>query len=242
MRKRTDREAINQGDSPYRLWYAFLQRALADPTVTVKRRIYADWGDIEGITFDDWWETTGAKLIPIARGSGVLLASEVKRNDDGYIFLAVPKGLTPDVAGEQVLTLLSEMGDIKQSSRAPKWRLTEGKELKVVAVRAYLYTYDAQKRLMEQAVKEGKSASSVKAKHVLCEVRRFYSGQLARYGRGKKRYDNLPMRLFHGGFETDPDTLDVDANADAIRGIGDYLKKARLIIANVANGEFPGKV
>ena len=50
----------------------------------------------------------------------------------------------------------------------------------------------------------------------------------------------MPIRLTNGGNITDVSLIDPDDCPDALKAVNEYLRKARKIMVNVANGEFPG--
>ena len=114
-----------------------------------------------------------------------------------------------------------------------------GKELKVKSVRAFLHTYEAQAKLIKQALAMGGKASDVKAKHVLCEVRIYYNKKKERYKNNKFSVDSIPVRLLNGGNITDVNMLDLDAASDALKATNEYLAKAKVIMTNVQNRTFP---
>ena len=57
---------------PYRLWFEFLKAALRDPDIEVNKRLYKEWGDVDGQTFNTWWDTGAWRnLFAVDLGNGV---------------------------------------------------------------------------------------------------------------------------------------------------------------------------
>ena len=228
---------VNQGMEPYRLWFHFLK--LAQQEGMVRGKQYAEWGDIRTVGFYRWWKETGSALISLGN-NGVHVTTPAKCNTKHYHLVAIPKNISPTAARDQVLKLMKDLVKSGESVER-KWKLTEGAEIKAKSVRAYLHTYEAQRRLIDLAVANGGSAANVKGKHVLCEVRSYYNKKAARYKNKKFGTDPTPVRLLNGGNITDVSLIKPDDCVDALKAVNEYLRKATKIIANVANGEFPGE-
>ncbi len=229
---------VNQGKEPYRLWFQFLKLALQSTEFKVKKAKYSEWGDIQSVGFDRWWREKGKVLIPLG-ANDVHVTTAAKCDTKHYHLVAIPRDISPTTARDQVLKLMKELASGNKGV-ARKWKLTEGKELKVASVRAYLHAYEAQQKLIKEALLKGDKASDVKAKHVLCEVRSYYNKKAARYKNNLFRVDSMPSRLIHGGNITDVALIKPDDCVDALKAINEYLTKARKILVNMANGEFPG--
>ena len=229
---------VNQGKEPYRLWFQFLKLAQQNSEFKVKKTKYAAWGDTQGISFDRWWKERGSKLILLG-GNGVHVTTAAKCDPDHYHLIAIPRTISPTTARDQVLKLMKELVKT-EGGGSLKWKLTEGKQLKVESVRAYLHTYEAKAKLIKQAEANGGKASDVKAKHVLCEVRSYYNKKKERYKNNLIPIDPMPGRLFLGGNITDVSLIDPDDSHEALKAVNEYLRKAQNILTNVANGEFPG--
>ena len=81
----------------------------------------------------------------------------------------------------------------------------------------------------------------MKAMHVLCEVRSYYNKKKERYKNNLIPVDSMPVRLTNGGNITDVSLIDPDDSHEALKAVNEYLRKAKNILTNVANGEFPGE-
>ena len=228
---------VSQGKEPYRLWFQFLKLALQSKEFKVKKAKYAEWGDVQNVAFDKWWREIGSKLICLGN-SGVHVTTAATCDTDLYHLVAIPRTLSPTAARDQVLKLMKDLGNV-EGGISHKWKLTEGNELKVKSVRAYLHTYTAQAKLIKQALANGGKESDVKGKHVLCEVRSYYNKKIERYKNNNYKVDSMPMRLFHGGNITDVNKIDSDSAEDALKAVNEYLRKAKLILTSVQNGTFP---
>jgi hypothetical protein len=78
---------------PYRLWFEFLKLALKDPDIDVDQQFYADWRDIEGQSFNEWWRgPTWRELFAVdtfAQSVRVLEGDESIRSDDDVITVQI---------------------------------------------------------------------------------------------------------------------------------------------------------
>ncbi len=231
--------AVNQGKEPYRLWFQFLKLAQQNSDFRVKKTKYTEWGDIQNVSFRKWWSDIGSKLITLG-SVGVHVTTAATCDTDIYHLVAIPRTISPTTARDQVLKLMKELVKT-EGGGSLKWKLTEGKQLKVESVRAYLHTYEAQAKLIKQALANGGKASDVKAMHVLCEVRSYYNKKKERYKNNLIPVDSMPVRLTNGGNITDVSLIDPDDSHEALKAVNEYLRKAKNILTNVANGEFPGE-
>ncbi|HQR86936.1 MAG: hypothetical protein B7Y05_07510 [Polynucleobacter sp. 24-46-87] len=229
MARATGKEAI-------RLWYEFLKRAAEKPNIKINTKYYEGWGDYEGTRFNDWWAMHGNSLFPRNK---VEVAKRYLSNAD-VMQLSIPKSLTPTAAANQVRDLL--MAHYKNIGHHPKpsrdYQLTEGAEIKVSALRAYLHTYDIHQKILTSS-----SSKRVPAKVVLAEVRRFYLARSAKWKNSKRKVEGLPMALA-GDFEYDEVSNAVRSlgnDVGAERAIRRYLLIANNLIHAAAKGDFPSK-
>jgi hypothetical protein len=149
--------------------------------------------------------------------------------------------LTPTDAANQVRQLLLEHYKAVGHKPRPQrvYALTEGAEIKVSQVRAYLVTYDAHQQLLQSM-----GVQRVPAKLVLARVRRWYLARTDRWKNTKRRVEGLPMALAGDAYyDAATDSVVVRSGDDisAERAIRRYLAIANNLVASAADGDFPGR-
>jgi hypothetical protein len=229
MRRSQSKEAI-------RLWYECLKRAQA-AELKIKRRYYSGWGDWQTLPFEKWWPLVGNQLFVRNK---VELVEELSDASDA-VYIRIPKSHTATQAANEVRRLL--LAHYKAIGQTPKlersYALTEGKELKVVNVRAYLHTYDIYQQLLARS-ETGKVTST----ELLNAVRLFYLKRTEKWRGSKRRVDGLPTALING-MAINPVTgkrmaMEASDNSGALRAVRRYLTVAEHLIANAATGDWPG--
>lgn len=230
MSKSAGREGV-------RLWFEFLKRAHADKNVHVDNEFYKPWGDYPNHKFNSWWQQHAEELFP--RNKVELVQRYL--SDTEHVKVSVPMSLTPTDAANQLRdVLIAHYKEIRHVPRAQRsFALTEGVELRISAVRAYLHTYDCHQQLLAEKVGEG----VVPAKDLLAAVRCFYSARTLRWQGTKRKVEGLPMALA-GDFTYNSETKSVTTpkhDETAIRNIRRYLLIAQRLVENTGKGIFPGK-
>ena len=228
MSKTAGREGV-------RLWFEFVKRAHADKTVRVNEAFYKAWGDYPNQTFNSWWKQHAETLVP--RNKVELVQRYL--SDREHVKVSVPLSLTPTQAANQLRDVLMQhfeaIGHVPRAQRS--FALTEGVELRISAVRAYLHTYDCHQQLLAERAGEG----VVPAKDLLAAIRIFYSARTLRWQGTKRKVEALPMALA-GDFMYDSETKTVSApkhDDTAIRNIRRYLLIAQRLVENAGKGDFP---
>lgn len=228
MSKTAGREGV-------RLWFEFLKRAHADKTVCVNEAFYKAWGDYPNQKFNEWWKQHAETLFP--RNKVELVQRYL--SDSEHVKVTVPMSLTPTQAGNQLRDVLMQhyeaIGHVPRAQRS--FALTEGVELRISAVRAYLHTYDCHQQLLAERAGEG----VVSAKELLAGVRIFFSARTLRWQATKRKVEALPMALA-GDFTYDSATKTVASpkhDDTAIRNIRRYLLIAQRLVENAGKGDFP---
>jgi len=229
MARATGKEAI-------RLWFEFLKRACHADDVAVNTKYYKEWGDVANTKFETWWRAHAELLFPNQR----VEITQRYLSDALVVNVAVPIALTPTLAAAQLRQVLIEHYNSIEHVPKPQrtYTLTEGAELKVSALRAYLATYDANQKLMAS-----EHISHVPAKLLLAEVRRFYMARTHKWQHTKRRVEALPMALA-GDIVYHADTDTVSSNSSDIgaeRTVRRYLAIANRLVAAAANGDFPSR-
>ena len=229
MSKSAGREGV-------RLWFEFVKRAHADKTVHVNEAFYKPWGDYPNQTFNEWWQQHAETLFP--RNKVEIVQRYL--SDDGVLNVSVPMALTPTEAAAQLRHVLMEhyqaIGHTPKPHRA--YALTEGAEIKVSALRAYLATYDA-----NQTLSAALQVQRVPAKLLLAEVRRVYMARSHRWIHTKRKVEGLPMALA-GEIHYDAKNDQVTSTGDdtgAERAVRRYLAIADNLVAAAAAGDFPSR-
>ena len=209
----------------YRLWFEYLRVARNSTLTRVREALkqsapfYAPWGDISTVKFDHWWKEKGY-LFEEKYGVRRLSAGEPPSNPESLI-VEIPLSRSPTVLLKDVKTLIQEVlatqaRAYKKSKKAPTsaYRLTEGAEPKLLAVREMLTVY----RDVYLKNKELRGAD------LLDQTRAFYLG--------RKRRAKVPTPLLHDKYGD---------KSVAMRNMRRYITKAERVMLNVANGQFPGK-
>ena len=152
--------------------------------------------------------------------------------DDFSYLVRLPKSLTSTQIGNEVRRLLIEVEHkpIKQS----KIRLTDGFQIRPYIYRAYLHTYDAQKKL-EKLASDGK----VSKRDLLIAVRKSYLARQKRYAKNVFKVDDIPDGLFGDFDPREPDDYDVLRDRQVTANVARYLTEAEKIIEAVKVGRFP---
>lgn len=116
---------------PYRLWFEFLKAACQDLDIAVDPRLYADWGDVEDLSFDDWWRS-GIWRVLFAIDTAVSIVEPGSALDptDGTLIVRLPLGRDPKETLRDVRDLLEEHGasGLVGSSNRGRFRLSDGVE------------------------------------------------------------------------------------------------------------------
>ena len=197
MSKTAGREGV-------RLWFEFVKRAHADKTVRVNKSFYKAWGDYPNQKFNSWWQEHAETLFP--RNKVELVQRYL--SDSEHVKVTVPMSLTPTQAANQLRdVLIAHYKEIEHVPRAQRsFALTEGVELRISAVRAYLHTYECHQQLMAERAGEG----AVTAKELLAAIRIFYSARTLKWQGTKRKVEALPMALA-GDFTYDSATKTVSS-------------------------------
>ena len=78
--------------APYILWFTALQLAYRVPGLKVNKRFYADWGEIEGLRFNDWWEENWRDLFAVSIGVREIMDMEdfQQSQDNASMIVSIP--------------------------------------------------------------------------------------------------------------------------------------------------------
>lgn len=183
------------------------------------------WGDVSSVKFNDWWTSHGHLFEE--RVAVRLLASGEPPADPSSLIIEVPLTMAPTKLLKAVKTLIEQASEeyLRQATRrknktiaTASFRLTEGAEPKLVAIREMLTVYRdvylANPKLRGQAL--------------LQAVHRHYGS------RRQKKWKKIPLPLM-------ADLDDTMRMITAQRNLRRYLTNAEKILLNVAGGSFPGE-
>jgi hypothetical protein len=227
MAKASGKEAI-------RLWFEFLKRAYQAEHFKINASYYQPWGDVKNTKFETWWKANADHLFPNRK------VEITKRylSDAAVVNVSIPIVLTPTEAAAQLRKLLIEHYEAIDHKPKPQrmFTLTEGAEVKVSALRAYLATYDANQKLIAHG-----QMTRVPAKLLLEEVRRFYLARTHRWQHTKRKVEVLPMALAGAvTYEATTDTVSSSSDdVSAERAVRRYLAIANNLVEAAARGDFP---
>lgn len=206
----------------YRLWFEFLQRALASG-LPIDVGYYAQWLPLEGLTFNQWWAGFRVKLsTPTV---SVLEPGKAVPNDS--LTVSVPSGANKAVALKQIKLILDAQLSTKVRHSYGEFAPTDNSNIKYAAFRLMLHCYDSELKT------DSKGRKASRADRVNRVIDRYRVNEL-RFGDSKRRIDKTPKALDTSkaiGVGTD----------DVLRNYYRSVQKAKRIINNVAKGEFPGK-
>ena len=244
---------------PYRLWFEFLKLALQDPTLTVDREYYSEWGEIQSATFDDWWEAHWEELFAVEIG-----VYQIKNIDKLYqprqneIIVRLPLYRDKRETLERVEEILTShraghrLADMQQG----KYRLDVGEEdgrqihpstrflrdTDTVVVLLNYYKFWIGNIELAETDRENQTA------------RDYYNWINSNRANSAAISDRSLITMPSGiadhvayldhlaGTHSGQSTLfDLDQNVVNRRPFRNNLRKAKLIAANVAQGIFPGR-
>lgn len=206
----------------YRLWFEFLKRALASGH-RINHDYYKAWLPIEGLTFNQWWVVFRRRLSSPC----VTQVNAGMAIPDHSVVLAVPQSANKTVALKQIKLILESQLDSKTRHAFVDYSPTSGSNIKYAAFRLMLHCYDSD---LKTDSKGRKSSRVARVKRVIER----YEINEEKYGGTKRRIDKMPKAL-------DVSKSEGVGAEDLVRNYYRSVQKAKRIIANVAQGQFPGK-
>lgn len=133
---------------PYRLWFEFLKLAHKDPKLTVDKKYYAAWGDVERAEFRQWWETNWRTLFGVPLDVLVLDAENASAHvSQGRTLISIQ----PSAPIEQTLKEIKEIMKARgarasrkdtRKGRGAQFSLSAGAELKRKNMQQALKVYE----------------------------------------------------------------------------------------------------
>jgi hypothetical protein len=214
----------------YRLLFEYLRVAHKDPREEVQEALtrskvfYEPWGDVRNAKFDDWWKEKGV-LFEDKYVVRQLTVGEAP-NDPEALIVEIPLRQSPSVLTKRVAELIREASanrprSGKKGGKSPTsdYKLSGGAEPKMDPLREMLTVYrDVYLR-----------NPRAKGKQLLAALEMHYEG------RRQKRFREVPepLRLRKKAKANKVDSV--------LRNVNRYVNRAKKIVLNVANGEFPGR-
>jgi hypothetical protein len=245
----------SQQIEPYRLWFEFLKLALKDPSIKVKKNIYRSWGDLEGPDFREWFETNWRKLFAVDIGISLFNPeADLSTPNERELIVRIPLYQDPKRSLVQISELLKSNGASEKLKNMAdgQFRLQVGTEghpstrflrnLPKVRLLLNIYRYwlsheglDEKERLEQTAISYYEWANGWNTKVRERNWKRslidlpYAINVYVQYlhSRGSKK----KIRLYGS---------EIGDVSDHRRQIARYIRKARQIATNVAEGQFPG--
>jgi hypothetical protein len=243
---------------PYRLWFEFLQLAAKDQTLSLNSERYTAWGDYQGAKFATWWSDHWRELFAVDLGvREIEKLNPSDRRSDKEIIVRIPLYQDPKRSLVQVSELLTRYGASERlrdmADGQFRLEVDEGagklvhpstrflRNLPKVRLLLHIYRFwldhaeaDDRKRLEKTAVSYFRWADAWNKK-----VR-------------EKKWDRSLIEIPYAvtvyvkyleerGSRKGTRLYETDDVADHRRQIARYIRKARKLASNVAEGRFPGR-
>ena len=205
----------------YRLWFEFYKMCCLSTQISIIKNLekskdfYKSWGDVRGVKFDDWWKSHQDLF---SEPSVKTLRDVSERQTDESLIIEVPLNQSTSKLLELIKVEI-ELGQ-KPNYRKKKvrftksYQLTSGSEPKLDTIRNVLNIY-------RDVYLPNRKPKIPKTLDLTYE-----------YYEKKKR-----MKM--------PDSLQLtnhlSSHKNVERNLGRWMKWGETIMANVSNGEFPGK-
>ena len=225
-----EKSSLADPKEAYRLWFEYLKLARGSSLQEVKSALlvsqpfYAPWEMDKADNFNVWWKTH-AHLFEEKYVVRSLKEGEPP-NDPTALIVEIPLTKSPTELTKAVKAIIQSAWDAqelknKKAKKKPSayYRLSEGSEPKLIAVREMLSVY---RNVYLRSPK-------VKGEKLLNAVHRYYEG------RKNKKWAKVPTPLMLTKGREDADDL-----ARAMRNLRRYIQKAEKVVLNVARGRFPG--
>ena len=211
----------------FRLWFEYLKIARLSTDTKVKSALvvyepyYRPWEMDKADKFDPWWKVHG-HLFEEKFAVRELKAGEAPLDPEALL-VEIPLTQSPTILTKKVKAIIQAAFEAherteRKGKKKPTayYRLTEGSEPKLDAVREMLSVY------RDVHLKNPR----LKGEKLLDATHQYY------LGRKNKKWAKVPMALM---YDTDGDKI------RAMRNLRRYIQKAEQVVLNVARGQFPGE-
>lgn len=226
----TKREKPLQGVA--RVWFRYLQLAvIAKETIAWER--YAQWGtpeELETLSFNKWWKLRGADLFTPK-------PSEIELIDDSgdAIVVSIPLTLTRDQVFSQLSELLAQHSSQRSSASSLAFAPTGRVNTDALMRYQRMLEIDLNPKTAGQPFK--KKLSALQERYAKNEAR-LKKQQATMRAKGSRKRLNLPKLDKLKGREKESKQVYVFTDE---RVAHRWLTQAKIIMKNVASGQFPGE-
>ena len=212
----------------YRIWFEFYKISLQSTNPTILNNLkqsnefYSSWGDVERITFNDWWDSH--KHLFEEQSVSILETKSSRIYSDSLI-LEVPINQSTTVLLKKIRQLIDDQQKIRNRQKkkyrviTSQFQISDRTEPKLTILKDVLNVY----RDVYQ------KNPSLRGKSLLNEVYKYYRG------RKRKDYQQLPKSIDDRGSSNENDIKRVTRN------LRRWIQWGESITLNVSRGEFPGK-
>ncbi len=227
---------------PYRLWFEFLKTALKDPTVSVDREFYVEWGNVEDTAFNPWWDQHWRDLFAEQIETVAVLHSREEFDasfaDPSYLVVRIPLSTRARPRNKELQSAIED--ELRSNPRPPpksRFVIAAKRSMKLDLLRAML-------RLYQFNLKNDRNPEA--AAIAYCDW--------AKRWNESKRAQKVFVEPFLLEFVEAAEVLNSATNAhakkaarrdteyDEKRGqVRRYIRQAERIAKNVGKGDFPGK-
>jgi hypothetical protein len=227
---------------PYRLWFEFLKTALKDPTVSVDRKFYAEWGNVEDTAFNPWWDKHWRDLFAEPIKTVAVLHSREEFDgslaDPNYLVVKIPVSTRARPRNKELQSAIED--ELRSSPRPPpksRFVIAAKRSMKLDLLRAML-------KLYQFSLKNDRNPEA--AAIAYCDW--------AKRWNDSQRAQKVFVEPFLLEFVEATEALKSATNAhakkekrrnteyDEKRGqVRRYIRQAERIAKNVGRGDFPGK-
>jgi len=216
----------------FRLWYEFYLLALTDTDKTVvqavkkSKKFYADWEVKIDQRFDDWW-VTHRQLFE--QQEFVRLISNEDGRRENTLLIEIPRNKSRTEVFNEIKEILLEKLPVQNKKSEVinlRYQPTEIQGSKSASLRLLL---DLERKIFRNQRLKGEALRN----RVLVFLEK------ERFKKEKTLKRNFPAAMQIATYRQKDEMKSTLANVD--RYVRRYRQKARQIVINVANGQFPGK-
>ena len=225
--KQTMKAQLATKREAFRLWFEYLQVARASSDPAVKSQLiassiyYAPWEMDKAGKFDTWWKDH-SHLFEEKFMIREMVHGEMP-NDPEALVVEIPLTQSPTDIIKKLKPIIQTAFDKRESKSkkskkkaSARYKLTEGAEPKLIAIREMLSVYRDVKL-------KNPNDKGIKLLH---KIHAYY------LARKRKKWAKIPMSL---------DVARPQDEERARRNMDRYLQRTKKIILNVAKGNFPGE-
>ena len=243
---------------PYRLWFEFLQLAAKDETHTVNAERYKAWGNYAELKFTPWWSAHWRDLFAVDLGVRQVDSLQgAQRPSDREIIVRIPLYQDPKRSLAQVGELLKQHGasDRLRDMAEGQFRLQvdDGTDTLIHPSTRFLRNLPKVRLLLHIYrfwLSHAEADDRRRLEKTVISYFRWADGwnRQVREKKWKRPLIEIPyalttyvQHLEKRGTRKRISLYETDDVSDHRRQIARYIRKARKLASNVAEGRFPGK-